>query len=154
MLPFVLYGGETWCLTLRDESKFRMFVNRVLRKLHGPKRDEVTGGWRKLLNEELHNFYCFSSCIGVMKSEDGASMSLRNIDVCYKFLNRSGVLRLGHLFPRPIANLEGQPLSAVRDCLFSIFAVTLHIQKPSPPSATWGRFRPWWQGTILIWSQK
>jgi hypothetical protein len=81
MLPFVLYGCETWCLTLRDESKFRVFVNRVLRKLHGPKRDEVTGGWRKLLNDELHNFYCFSGCIGIMKSEDGGTMSLRNIYV-------------------------------------------------------------------------
>jgi hypothetical protein len=53
--------------------------------------------------------------------------------------------------PPPTPNLEGHPLSAVRDCLFSIFAATLHIWRPPPPSATWGRAMPWWQGTHLTW---
>jgi hypothetical protein len=52
-----LYGCETWSLTLREEHKLRVFDNRVLRRIFGPKRDEVTGEWRKLHNEELHNLY-------------------------------------------------------------------------------------------------
>jgi hypothetical protein len=55
ILPVVLYGCETWSLTLREEHKVRVFENRVLRRIFGPKRDEVTGEWRKLHNEELHN---------------------------------------------------------------------------------------------------
>jgi len=47
-LPFVLYGCETWSLTLREEHRLMVFENRVLRRIFGPKRDEVTGGWRKL----------------------------------------------------------------------------------------------------------
>jgi hypothetical protein len=57
ILPMVLYGCETWCLTLREEHRLRVFENRVLRRILGPKRDEVTGGWRKLHNEELHGLY-------------------------------------------------------------------------------------------------
>jgi hypothetical protein len=49
----VLCGCETWSLTLRDEHRLRVFENRVLRGLFGPKRDEETGDWRKLHNEEL-----------------------------------------------------------------------------------------------------
>jgi hypothetical protein len=45
-----LYGCETWSATLREERRLRVFENRVLRKIFGPKRDEVTGGWRKLHN--------------------------------------------------------------------------------------------------------
>jgi hypothetical protein len=55
ILPMVLYGCDTWSLTLREEHRLRMFENRVLRRIFAPKRDEVTGGWRKLHNEELHN---------------------------------------------------------------------------------------------------
>jgi hypothetical protein len=55
ILPVVLYGLETLSLTLREEHRLRVFENRVLRRIFGPKRDEVTGGWRKLHNEELHN---------------------------------------------------------------------------------------------------
>ena len=55
ILPVVLYGCETWSLTLREERRPRMFENRVLRVL-GPKTDEVTGEWRKLHNEELRIF--------------------------------------------------------------------------------------------------
>jgi hypothetical protein len=54
-LPVVLYGSETWSLTVREEYKLRVFENRVLRRIFGPKGDGVTGGWRKLHNEELHN---------------------------------------------------------------------------------------------------
>jgi hypothetical protein len=55
ILPVVLYGCETWSLTLREEHRLRVFENRVLRRIFGPKRDEVIGGWRKLHNEELHD---------------------------------------------------------------------------------------------------
>jgi hypothetical protein len=54
ILPVVLYGCEIWSLTLREEYRFRAFENRVLRRIFGPKRNEMTGGWRKLHNEELH----------------------------------------------------------------------------------------------------
>jgi hypothetical protein len=57
IFPVVLYGRETWSLKLREERRQRVFENRVLRRIFGLKRDEVTGGWRKLRNEELHNFY-------------------------------------------------------------------------------------------------
>jgi hypothetical protein len=55
------------------------------------------------------------------------------------------------LAPRPTPKLEDHPLSALRDCLFNIFAATLHTWRASPPSATWGRAMPWWQGTHLTW---
>jgi hypothetical protein len=57
ILPVVLYGCETWSVTLREEHRLRVFENRVLRRIFGRKRDEVTGEWRKLHNEELHNLY-------------------------------------------------------------------------------------------------
>jgi hypothetical protein len=57
ILPDVLYGCETWSLTLREERRLTVIENRVLRRIFGPKRDEVTGEWRKLHNEELHNLY-------------------------------------------------------------------------------------------------
>jgi hypothetical protein len=53
----VLYGCEIWSLILREEHRLRVFENRVLKRIFGPKRDEVTGGWGKLHNEELHNLY-------------------------------------------------------------------------------------------------
>ena len=54
ILPFVLYGCETWSLTLREERRLSLFKNRVLRRIFGPRRDKVTGEWRKLHNEELN----------------------------------------------------------------------------------------------------
>jgi hypothetical protein len=65
ILPVVLYGCKTWSLTVREEQKLRVFENRVLRRIFGPKRDGVTGGWRKLHNEELHNFYSLPSIIRI-----------------------------------------------------------------------------------------
>ena len=56
ILP-VLYGCETWSLTLREESKLRVFENMVLRRIFGPRSDEVTGEWRRLHNEELSDLY-------------------------------------------------------------------------------------------------
>jgi hypothetical protein len=66
-MPVVIYGCETWYLTVREEHKLRMFENRVLR-IFGPKRDGVMGGWKKLHNEELHNFYSSPSIIRIIKS--------------------------------------------------------------------------------------
>ena len=54
ILPFALYGCETWSLTLWEELWLRVLENRVLRRIFRPKRDEVTGEWRKLHYEELH----------------------------------------------------------------------------------------------------
>jgi hypothetical protein len=68
ILPAVLYGCETWSLTVREEHKLRVFENRVLRRIFGPKRDGVTRGLRKLHNEELHNFYSLRRIIRIMKS--------------------------------------------------------------------------------------
>jgi hypothetical protein len=59
---------ETSFLTLREEHRLRVFENRVLRRIFGPNRDEVTGGWRKLHNEELHNLYSSPSIIRMIKS--------------------------------------------------------------------------------------
>jgi hypothetical protein len=64
----VLYGYETWSLTLREEHRLRVFENRVLRKIFGPKRNEVIRGWRGLHNEELHNLYGTQSIIRMIKS--------------------------------------------------------------------------------------
>jgi hypothetical protein len=64
----VLYECETWSLTVREEYKLRAFEKSVLRSIFGPKRDGVTGGWRKLHNEELHNLYSSPSIIRIIKS--------------------------------------------------------------------------------------
>jgi hypothetical protein len=63
-----LYECETWSLTLREEHGLRVFENRVLRRIFGPKRDEVTGEWRKLHNEELHMLYSSPNIIRQIKS--------------------------------------------------------------------------------------
>jgi hypothetical protein len=68
ILPVVLYGCKTLSLTLREEHRLRVFENRVLRGIFGPKRDEMIGGWTKLHNEELHNLYCSPSIIRIIKS--------------------------------------------------------------------------------------
>jgi hypothetical protein len=68
ILHVVLYGCETWPLTLREERRLRVFENKVLRRIFGPKRDEVTGEWNKLHNEELRDLCSSSSIINVIKS--------------------------------------------------------------------------------------
>ena len=64
----VLYGCETWSLTLREERRLRVFENRVSRRVFGPKREEVTGEWRKLHNEELRDLYSLPNIVQVLKS--------------------------------------------------------------------------------------
>ena len=68
ILPVVLYGCETWLLTLREERKLRVFENIVLGRIFGPRRDEVTGDWRRLHNEELNDLYSSPNIIRVIKS--------------------------------------------------------------------------------------
>jgi hypothetical protein len=64
-----MYGCETCSLTLGEEHRLRSFENRVLRRISGPNRDEVTGGWKKLHNEELHNLYSSPNLIRMIKSK-------------------------------------------------------------------------------------
>jgi hypothetical protein len=66
ILPVVLYGCETWSLTLREEHRLRVFENTVLRRIFGPKRDE-DGSWRKLHNDELHSLYSSPNIVRVIK---------------------------------------------------------------------------------------
>jgi len=68
ILSVVLYGCDTWSLTFREECRFRVLDNRVLRRIFGPKRDEVTGEWRELHNEELNDLYCSPIVVRVIKS--------------------------------------------------------------------------------------
>jgi hypothetical protein len=68
IFPVVLYGYETWSLTLGEEHRLRVFENRVLRRIFGPERDEETGQWRRLHNEELNDLYSSSNIIWVIKS--------------------------------------------------------------------------------------
>jgi hypothetical protein len=75
ILPVVLYGCKTWSLTLREEHRLRVFENRVLRKIFGPKRDEVTGEWRKLHNEERHDLYSSPNIVRIIKDEMGGTCS-------------------------------------------------------------------------------
>jgi hypothetical protein len=63
----VLYGCETWCQTLREEDRLRVFEDRMLRSIFGPKRDEVTGGRRRLHNEVHHDLYSSARIIKIMK---------------------------------------------------------------------------------------
>jgi len=67
ILPLVLYGCETWLLTLREEHTLRVFENRVLRRIFWPKKDEVTREWKELHNEELNDLYCSPNILRVIK---------------------------------------------------------------------------------------
>ena len=67
-MPVVLFGCETWSLTLTEELRLRVFKNRMLRRIFGPKREEVTGEWRKLHNEELNDLYSSPNIVRVVKS--------------------------------------------------------------------------------------
>ena len=68
ILSVVLYGCESWSLTMREQRRLRVFENRVLRRLFGPKRDETTREWKKLLNEELNDLYCSPNIVRAIKS--------------------------------------------------------------------------------------
>ena len=67
ILPVVLYGCETWSLTSRKERRLRVFENKVLRRIFGPRRDEVTGYWRRLHNEEVNDLYSSPNIVRVIK---------------------------------------------------------------------------------------
>jgi hypothetical protein len=67
ILPIVLYGCENWSLTIREDHRLREFKNRTLRRIFGPKRGEIIGGWRKLRNEEPHNLYSSPNIIRMFK---------------------------------------------------------------------------------------
>ena len=68
ILPGFLYGCETWSLTLREEKKLRVSDNIVSRKILGPRREEVTGDWRRLHNEQLNDLYSSPNIVRVIKS--------------------------------------------------------------------------------------
>jgi hypothetical protein len=107
----VLYGCETWSLTVREEHKLRVFENRVLR-IFGPKRNGVTGGWRKLHNEELHNLYSSPSIIRTIKSRrmrwEGHVARMGEKRNVYRSLvgKPEGTRPLGRPRPRRIDNIR------------------------------------------------
>ena len=68
IIPVVLYGCETWSLTLREGRRLTVFENRMLRRVFGPRRGDVTGEWRKLHNEELSHLYSLPNIVRVVKS--------------------------------------------------------------------------------------
>jgi hypothetical protein len=90
ILPVVLYGCDTWLFTLREERRPRAFENRVLRRIFGPKRDEVAGEWRKLYNEELNVLNSSPNIIRVMKSKRmrwaGHAARMGIVEVLYRLL--------------------------------------------------------------------
>jgi hypothetical protein len=91
ILPVDLYGYETWFLTLSEEHKLRVFEHRVLKRIFRKKRDEMTGGWRKLRNEELHKLCSSTSIIRMTKSRrmkwagDVTRMGRRGMYIGYWF---------------------------------------------------------------------
>ena len=107
ILPVVLYGCETWSLTLREERRLRMFENRVLRRIFGTKRDEVTGQWRKLHNEELYDLYCSHNIVRVIKSR-----RMRGVEYVARMRKRRGVYRVLVGKPQEKNHLEDPGIDA------------------------------------------
>jgi hypothetical protein len=100
----VFYGCETWSLTLREERRLRVFENRVLRRIFGPKRDEVTEEWRKLHNEKLNDLYSSPTFVRAIKSR-----IMRLARHVARILERRGVYRI------LMGKLEGKrPLGRTR----------------------------------------
>jgi hypothetical protein len=83
ILPLVLYGCETWSLTLREEYRLRVFENRVLRKIFGPKGDDLTGNWRKLHNEELRDSYNWNNQVEEDEMSDSCSKNGGDEELVY-----------------------------------------------------------------------
>jgi hypothetical protein len=112
ILPVILYGCETWPLTLNEEHRLRVFENKVLRSIFGPKRNEVTGEWRKLHNEELRDFNSSPSIIRIIKSRwiwwAGHVARMEEKRNAYKlFLGRpNGKRPLGRLRRRWVDNIK------------------------------------------------
>jgi hypothetical protein len=92
ILPVVLYGCESWSLTLREECRLRVFVNRVLRRIFGPKRDEVRGEWRRLHNKELYALYSSPNIIRVILQCSSSSVGVMESD-CSKFVKKKKVVQ-------------------------------------------------------------
>jgi len=88
ILPVVLYGCETWSLTLREERRLRVFDNRVLRRIFGPERDEITREWRTLHNEELNDLYSSPNIVWAIKSR------MRWVGHVARMWERRGVYRV------------------------------------------------------------
>jgi len=108
MLPVVLYGRETWFLTLREKHRPKVFENRVLRRIFGSKREEVTGEWRRTYNEKVYALDCSPNIIRVIKSRRmrwvGHVASVGNMRGAYRVLMRilHGRISIG----RPRLKLE------------------------------------------------
>jgi hypothetical protein len=89
ILPVILYGCETWPPTFKEEHRARVFENRMLRRIFCPKRDEVTGDWRKLHDEELHNLHSSQNITRMIKSrrmrwaEHATRMGIRGMHIGY-----------------------------------------------------------------------
>ena len=104
ILPVVLYGCETWSLTLREERKLRVFENRVLKRIFGSRRDEATVEWRKLHNEELNYLYPSHNIFRVIKSR-----RMRGAGHVTRIGERRGLYRV--LVGRPVGK---KPLGRLR----------------------------------------
>ena len=88
ILPVVLYGCETWSLTLREESRAKVFENRFLRRIFGPKRDE-NGEWRRQHNEGLYTLYSSPNIVRVIKSKRLRwAGHVASMEECFQNFNR------------------------------------------------------------------
>jgi hypothetical protein len=130
ILPVVLYGCETWSLILIEKHRLRVLVNRVLRRIFGPKKDEVTGEWRKLHNEELNDVYSSPNNIWVIKSR-----RMRWAGQAAHMRERTGAYRV--LVGKP----EGKKQLARSKCRWED-NITMDLQE-----VRWGA----WTGLIRLW---